>query len=67
MIVLNEAAFYSTGELLGIIASFCVSCIGIKVLTMKIKKQRYEKKQQTSDHDASSDRKLNVHLSDKSQ
>ena len=43
MVVLDEARFYSKGDLIGISAAFCVSCIGIKVLTMKLKHQKREK------------------------
>lgn len=43
MIVLNETSYYSYASLAIIAMSFCISCIGIKVLTMKIKQQRTEK------------------------
>lgn len=37
MIVLDEMQYYSTKSLCIIAVSFMISCIGIKVLTMKIK------------------------------
>lgn len=43
MIVLNETLYYSYTSLVIIAVSFLISCIGIKVLTMKIKQQRREK------------------------
>ena len=42
MIVLNETAYYNSKQLLGIYLSFGVICIGIKVLTLKINKQRID-------------------------
>ena len=40
MIVLNETAYYSYLGLFIIAMSFTISCIGIKVLTMKVRKNR---------------------------
>ena len=40
MIVLNETAYYSYLSLFIIAMSFTISCIGIKVLTMKVRKNR---------------------------
>lgn len=37
MIVLNEISYYTSWQLCGIFLSICISCTGIKVLTMKIK------------------------------
>ena len=37
MIVLNETAYYSYLSLFIIAMSFTISCIGIKVLTMKVR------------------------------
>ena len=42
MVMLNEISYYTALELFGIFISICISCTGIKVLTMKIKKQRRE-------------------------
>ena len=40
MIVLNETAYYSYLSLCIIAVSFTISCVGIKVLTMKVRKNR---------------------------
>ena len=48
MVVLQEAQFYSWGQLGGIAASFFVCCIGIYLLVAKIKTQRRETKQRRS-------------------
>ena len=37
MVVLDETAYYSYLSLFIISASFLISCIGIKVLTMKVR------------------------------
>ena len=37
MIMMNETSYYTNLELLYIFLSFCVCCIGIKILTLKIK------------------------------
>ena len=44
---MNEIAYYTAWQLFGIACSFCISFIGIKVLTMKIKHLKDEKKQLT--------------------
>lgn len=40
MIVLDEMQYYSTQALCVIAASFLISCLGIKLLTMKVKRVR---------------------------
>jgi len=49
MIVLNEISYYTAIQLFGIFLSICISCAGIKVLTLKIKKQRQASRHRVSD------------------